>query len=148
MLRSNCNVLYGINICFTCKQNSIPSGTQAGLSPLLLQVYIFGKQIYDKFLADVGFFRIVDQLYALQLVHRANGASGYNIGVPVGFERDGRIFIYNHYRIIVHYHGNSKEESSAGVSVACIVPVVLAGAKLNTRWSFVTQLLPSHNHVH
>lgn len=60
-----------------------------------------------------GFCRIIDQLYALQLVHRANGTSGYNIGVPVGFERDGRIFIYNHYRIIVHYHGDMGEKSSS-----------------------------------
>ncbi|KAL8430317.1 hypothetical protein ACSSS7_005985 [Eimeria intestinalis] len=47
-----------------------------------------------------------------ELIHRTNGTSGYNIGIPVGYERDGRIYIYNHYRIIVHYHGNPGGEKS------------------------------------
>lgn len=61
--------------------------------------------------------RLIDQLYALQLVHRSNGANGYNIGVPVGFEREGRVYVYNHYRIIIYYHANSVASESPGVRV-------------------------------
>ncbi|OEH76761.1 endomembrane domain70-containing protein [Cyclospora cayetanensis] len=67
------------------------------------------RLVRDKYM----FHMIIDQLYALQLIHRTNGTSGYNIGVPVGFERDGRIYIYNHYRIIVYYHGNAEGEKSS-----------------------------------
>ena len=59
--------------------------------------------------------RIVDQLYALQLVQRPNGTSGYTIGVPVGFEREGRVFIFNHYRIIVHYHSDTEDKQTTSV---------------------------------
>lgn len=76
---------------------------------------LFTMLMTSRLSAHVGWDRIIDQLYALQLVHRTNGTSGYNIGIPVGFERDGRIFVYNHYRIIIHYHGNSEGEKSASV---------------------------------
>lgn len=65
--------------------------------------------------------RLIDQLYALQLVHRSNGANGYNIGVPVGFEREGQVYVYNHYRIIIYYHANSVSSESPGVRVHAAV---------------------------
>ncbi|KAL8274085.1 hypothetical protein Esti_001927 [Eimeria stiedai] len=81
-----------------CKDSPLTEEVKAQLTRLVRDKYMFHV--------------IVDQLYALQLVHRTNGTSGYNIGIPVGYERDGRIYIYNHYRIIVHYHGNPEGEKS------------------------------------
>lgn len=84
-----------------CKDNILTSAVKTQLQRLVRDKYMFHV--------------IIDQLYALHLVHRTDGTSGYNIGIPVGFERNGRIFIYNHYRIIVHYHGHSETEKSSGV---------------------------------